>query len=102
MPTTNEIGLENLYPTGRTKSYLRTLTDEKKFKSFENLKREFDLENSDLFRYFQLRHFYNTDIENHLSQEGSELIDMITGAYRQLPSKIVSRLYKCLQNCNLV
>lgn len=77
-----------------------TLTERKKFKSFENLKREFDLENADLFRYLQLRHLYNTDIENHLSQEGSELIDMIAGAYRHLPSKIVSRLYKCLQNCN--
>lgn len=28
------------------------LIDGKKFKFFENLKREFDLENFDLFRYF--------------------------------------------------
>lgn len=56
-----------------------TLTDGKTLKSFGKLQREFDLDNSDLFRYFQLRHFYDTEIKNGLSQEGSELIDLMTG-----------------------
>lgn len=77
-----------------------TLTHGIELKSFDKVRRENNLDNSDLFRYFQLRHFYNSDIRTYLSQESSELIEMVTGAYRKLPSKIVSRLYKCLQNCN--
>lgn len=79
---------------------LCTLLNGLEFKSFVEIKNNFGLDNSDLFRFFQLRHFYNNDIKPNLSQEGTQLIEMVSGAYKKMPSKIVSRLYKCLQGKN--
>lgn len=66
-----------------------TLIEGKTFKTFEKLKREFNLENGDLFRYLQLRHFYDTEIKKEISAEGSEVIEVFKGAYKQTPLKIV-------------
>uniref|UniRef100_A0A3B3HLW5 Reverse transcriptase domain-containing protein n=1 Tax=Oryzias latipes TaxID=8090 RepID=A0A3B3HLW5_ORYLA len=76
------------------------LTDGKLFKSFEMLKEEFQLDTADLFRYFQLRHFYNTEIKKYLSQDGSKLIEILMGSYKKLHLRVISKLYKCLLNCN--
>ena len=48
-----------------------TLMERKNLKSFQDLKEEFDLENRDLFRYLQLRHFYDTEIKGSISGEGN-------------------------------
>lgn len=77
-----------------------TLIEGHNFKSFQDLKGEFDLKNGDLFRYLQLRHFYDTEIRDGISAEGNGVIEMLTGAYKQTPSKIVSKLYKSLQKRN--
>ena len=74
-----------------------TLIDGRHFKSFEQLKREFNLANSDLFRFLQLRHFYDNEIKKGLSVGGSEVISVLTGAYKTTPSQIVSRLYGGMQ-----
>uniref|UniRef100_A0A669CJ85 Reverse transcriptase domain-containing protein n=1 Tax=Oreochromis niloticus TaxID=8128 RepID=A0A669CJ85_ORENI len=66
---------------------MSTLIDGKTFKSFENLQKQFGLEKSDLFRYFQLRHFYNTEIRKKLLREGSHIIEIITGAYKKTSTK---------------
>uniref|UniRef100_A0A669E9I5 Reverse transcriptase zinc-binding domain-containing protein n=1 Tax=Oreochromis niloticus TaxID=8128 RepID=A0A669E9I5_ORENI len=79
---------------------MSTLIDGKTFKSFENLQKQFGLEKSDLFRYFQLRHFYNTEIRKKLLREGSHIIEIITGAYKKLPPRILTKLYNGLQNLN--
>lgn len=79
---------------------ISTLTEGKVFKSFEKVKNEFHLVNKDLFRYLQLRQFYDTQVKTKLSTESNALIGMLLEAYKQLPSKIVSKLYACLQNCN--
>ena len=57
-----------------------TLVDGQHFKSFEQLKKEFDLDNGDFFRYLQLRHFYDTEIKKGLSVEGNEVIGVFTAA----------------------
>ncbi len=72
-----------------------TLLEGKTFKTFEKLKREFDLANGDLFRYLQLRHFCETKIK-----KGNEVIQVFTNAYKCTPVKIVSRLYRGLQKRN--
>ena len=77
-----------------------TLLEGKTFKSFEKLKREFDLDNGDLFRYLQLRHFYETEIRRGVSAEGNEVIEIFTKAYKGTPVKIVSKLYRGLQKQN--
>ena len=74
-----------------------TLIEGQHFKSFEQLKREFNLENDDFFRYLQIRHFYDSEIKKGLSVESNEIIQVVTGAYKQIPSKIVSKLYRGLQ-----
>ena len=73
-----------------------TLVDKQHFKSFGQLKNEFGLENGDLYRYLQLRHFYETEIKNEISLEGNDVIEVLTGAFKKTPSKIVSKLYKGL------
>lgn len=55
---------------------LCTLLNGFEFKSFAEIKKNFGLDNSDLFRFFQLRHFYNHDINPNLSQEGTQKTDL--------------------------
>uniref|UniRef100_A0A3B3BI18 Uncharacterized protein n=1 Tax=Oryzias melastigma TaxID=30732 RepID=A0A3B3BI18_ORYME len=69
-------------------------------KSFEKLKSEFNLENRDLFRYLQLRHFYNSNVKQGITLKGKGLITIFTESYRHLPNKTISRLYKGLQSQN--
>lgn len=64
-----------------------TLIDGKIFKSFEVLQRQFGLDKSDLFRYFQLRHFYNTQIRKKALREGSQIIEIISGGIKILHQK---------------
>ncbi|CAJ1058984.1 unnamed protein product [Xyrichtys novacula] len=73
-----------------------TLIDKQHFKSFTSLKNEFGLENEDLYRYFQLRHFYETEVKREISVEGNDVIEILTGAFKQTPLRIVSKLYKGL------
>lgn len=77
-----------------------TLIDHNNFKSFQSLKEEFSLENRDMFRYLQLRHFYDTEIKREISREGNEVVDVLIAAYKQTPSKVVSKLYRGLQKRN--
>ena len=70
--------------------------DKQHFKSFRQLKNEFGMENGDLYRYLQLRHFCETEIKKEISLEGNDVIEVLTGAYKQTPSRIVSKLYKGL------
>lgn len=39
------------------------------------------------------RHFYDAEIKKVISAEGNEVIEVFTGAYKQIPSKIVYTLY---------
>lgn len=39
------------------------------------------------------RHFYDAEIKKVISAEGNEVIEVFTGAYKQIPSKVVSMLY---------
>ena len=59
-----------------------SLVEGQNFKSFE-LKREFNLENDGLFRYLQLRHFYDTEIKKDISAEGNDVIQVLTDAYKK-------------------
>lgn len=77
-----------------------TLVEGKNFKSFEKLKQEFKLENRHLYRYLQLRDFYQKEVKRNLSEEIQKLILFVAKAYENTPLKIVSKLYGCLQECN--
>lgn len=77
-----------------------TLTEGNTFKSFERVKNEFKLENKDLFRYLQLRHFFDTQVKTGISSENNVLVKMMMDANEEMPSKAVSKLYACLQKCN--
>ena len=66
---------------------------EKNFsKLVEKLKREFNFENGDLFRYLQLRHFHDTEIKKGIYEGGNEVTEVLAGVYKLSPSKIVSKL----------
>uniref|UniRef100_A0A3B3I5T5 Reverse transcriptase domain-containing protein n=1 Tax=Oryzias latipes TaxID=8090 RepID=A0A3B3I5T5_ORYLA len=94
--------LDNTFKKWRVRGLtaICTLTEGNIFKTFEKLKEEFELENTDLFRYFQLRNFYSEEVKRSITQEGSDVIEMVSGAYKKLPSKMVSKMYKCLLKCN--
>uniref|UniRef100_A0A8C9X7I8 Reverse transcriptase domain-containing protein n=1 Tax=Sander lucioperca TaxID=283035 RepID=A0A8C9X7I8_SANLU len=70
------------------------------FKTFEQLKSQYKLENRDLLKYFQVRHFYNSEIRKGISPEGNDIFKVFINAYKLLPSKTVSKLYKALQKQN--
>lgn len=90
--------LDNTFEKWRDKGMtaICTLVDKQNFKSFRQLKDEFGLENGDLYRYLQLRHFYETEIKKEISVEGNDVIEVLTGAYKQTPLRIVSKLYRGL------
>lgn len=75
-----------------------TLIEGRFFKTFEKLKREFDLENKDRFRYFQLRDFYEKGIKKGIIQWDNAVLKVFTDAYKHTPTKIVSKIYNGLQN----
>lgn len=75
-----------------------TLVEGKTFKNFEKLKREFRLENRDLYHDLQLRHFYDKEVKRYLSAEINEMIVFLTDAHKRTPSRTVSKLYSSLQN----
>ncbi len=65
--------------------------------SFEQLRKKHDLEKQDLFRYFQLRDYFNKNIKT-IGEEGSSLIGIFINAYKENSSrKLISRLYSTLQ-----
>lgn len=70
-----------------------SLVDGRFFKIFEKLKRELNLENWDLYRYLQLRHFYDIEMKEGISAGGNEVIDVFTMACKHTPEKHVSKLY---------
>ena len=89
--------LDKTFEKWRVKGITATCTlEEQHFKSFRQLRNEFRLENGDLYRYLQLRHFFKTEIKKEISLEGNDVIEVLTGAYSQTPSRIVSKLYKGL------
>lgn len=71
------------------------------FKTFGTFKREFDLENTYLFRYLQLKHSYDKEIKKGLGRVGgNEVTEVILDTHNQIPSRIVSKLYDGFQNSN--
>lgn len=65
-----------------------------KVMSFQELKTRFDLKNTDLFRYLQVRDYYNKEIKAASSGEVTNpLIEVMCGAYQQKTTRIVSKLY---------
>ena len=90
--------LDNTFEKWRDKGMtaICTFVDKQNFKSFSQLKDEFGLENRDLYRYLQLRHFYETEVKKEISVEGNDVIEVLTGAYKQTPLRIVSKLYRGL------
>uniref|UniRef100_A0A1A8PUF6 Reverse transcriptase domain-containing protein n=2 Tax=Nothobranchius rachovii TaxID=451742 RepID=A0A1A8PUF6_9TELE len=67
------------------------------FKTFDKLRKEYKLEHRDLFKYFQVRHFYNTEIKKNIPTGDNAIIKIFREAYKCLPSKTVSKLYRGLQ-----
>ena len=62
------------------------------FKTLEKIKREFNLENGDMFRYFQLQ------IKKGICIDGNEMMGVLTGSYKQTPSKKNSKLWGLQKN----
>lgn len=65
-------------------------------KSFDNLKREYDLENQDFFRYLQVRNRINTIMTG---DQRSDILNVFISIYKSRSGKkLISRLYKGLQD----
>ncbi|XP_054872348.1 LINE-1 retrotransposable element ORF2 protein isoform X1 [Amphiprion ocellaris] len=73
------------------------------FKSFQELKQEFDLTNQDHFRYLQLRDFYDKKIKNNVNLLNNDIVKMIVEIYHSKRYRHLSSLYKHLmrrRSCN--
>ena len=75
---------------------LITLTESGEMKSFQDLKNEFELENQDLFRYFQIRDYYNKEIKPGLPEELNGVIGAMCNAYKNNLGRVISVLYQGL------
>ena len=66
--------------------------------SFEELKRQHGLNNSDFFRFLQVRHHINSSIPDSQKVFENELLNVFISAYGANSGlRIISRLYKALQ-----
>lgn len=69
--------------------------------SFQTMKEKFGLENHDLFRYLQLRHYLSKEIiSERIPADG--MVQLITRAYVNGTNKIVSGLYRRLMSARAV
>lgn len=65
-------------------------------KSFEDLKREYDLEKQDFFRYLQVRHRLNEIMTEEIK---SDMLKVFVSAYNSgTGCRLISRLYKSFQD----
>lgn len=64
-------------------------------KSFEELKNTYELANQDLFRYLQMRDYYNKEIR---TAEVHPIIKLFVGAYDEVVPRTISALYTCLMS----
>lgn len=58
-----------------------TVTKNGDLRSFQDLKDRFALRNQDLFRYLQLRDYYNKKLKREALEENNRVIEVIVNAY---------------------
>jgi len=76
-----------------------TLIDEDNdFCSFVHFMKKLELGENDWLRYTQLKSFYDREVKKGLSEVRNELVKFLLDSYEHTPQKVVSRLYRCLQN----
>ena len=75
---------------------LCTIIDGGKIKNFLNLKREYDLEVNNQFRYFQVRDF-EKEIKTDLPQEFNKVIVTMCNAYKNNTGRVISAWYQGLE-----
>ena len=89
--TFDQIRNKSWIPRGIKTSY--SLTKRGRFKSFENLKREFNLDRSDLFRYLQIRHHFDHNIKNK-TDFSDPIVRLFIDAYQNnLAKGVISDFY---------
>lgn len=66
--------------------------------SFDTLKSKYALEKQDFYRYLQIRHYIDTNIEA-VSEVNMDLLKLFTNSFDgKTNKKLISVLYKCLMN----
>lgn len=76
-----------------------TATENGEIRSFEDLKKRFALKNQDLFRYLQLREYYNKEMKRPAPEEMNPVMEVMVKAYTQKISRVISRLYHSIMEC---
>ena len=76
-----------------------TVIENGDLRSFQDLKDRFALRNQDLFRYLQLRDYYNKKVKREALEENNPVIEVIVSAYHQKTLRIISKLYHSLMEC---
>ena len=75
------------------------LLSKKKIKSFQELKDQYHLTNSDQYRYLQLRNYLEQTMRGVISGRRTEIIEIFTATYEsKLGTKLISRLYKAVED----
>lgn len=88
---------------GRGLSSYCTLFNQSTLKSFQMLKRLHGLNNSDFFRYLQIRHHQNSNMLKSQKAFENSLLKVFISAYRNDSTlKVISRLYRGLQEIKIV
>jgi hypothetical protein len=71
------------------------LIEKGEMKSFEEIKNKYNLVNRDLFRYLQLRDYYDKEIKKK-EMEIHPIIKIVIRAYGEVIPRTISLLYSCL------
>lgn len=72
------------------------LSDKKVLKSYSQLSETYNLQKHDLFRYLQLRHYYDKNI-NFMEEEVGLVKLLVESCKGNAPKKQISKVYTCLQ-----
>ncbi len=76
-----------------------SVTNNNTFLTFQEFKNQFNLNNHDLFRYFQIRHYFNSQVNKSGDWAQNDLMKIFLSAYRaNTISKVISKFYHCFQN----
>lgn len=75
-----------------------TIVDKNGLQSFTHITKSYGLGREDMYRYFQVRDYFNKEIKQTDNRD-SNLITIFTDAYKSKDSKhLISQIYKKLQN----
>ncbi len=95
VPNRSENRFQTWITTGLTNYY--TFVHKGAFQSFESLQRKYGLERNDFYRYLQVQHYFNQNLDVVLETEETGIMKIFLSIYKSTTcSNIISRMYNAI------